>query len=252
MAALKGNTLSYLALVLVLATFGIASIRISTTGNHRVLAKYRVDAEGGHHGEISGMVRDHKSGKPLVGVPVSLKGTTLGALTSMKGSFCIKRVPPGVYELEANLVGYKRVSASNVTVEPDKGISFGISMDETGEAICIMPTRRAVHPDFLETEFCFSRIPERHQSADFGKITVRAVRDLNGSGLTVFSVVAHGPPRVGLSDSSGVFQSGHLAPGLYSLSVTLATLNYINVDSIEVCSGEITEITLRLKDGYWR
>lgn len=58
--------------------------------------------------EIIGRVLDDKSGEPLIGVNVMIKGTFLGAATDANGEFRIESVPLGVYQIEASMIGYKR------------------------------------------------------------------------------------------------------------------------------------------------
>ncbi len=56
---------------------------------------------------ITGTVTDAK-GKPLLGVNVYLKGTSLGDVTDVEGRYRIEKVPAGTYELIASIVGYKQ------------------------------------------------------------------------------------------------------------------------------------------------
>lgn len=57
-------------------------------------------------GVISGTVIDQKSGEPLAGTNVFIKGTVLGAASGVDGSYRIVNVPPGKYVVVANYVGY--------------------------------------------------------------------------------------------------------------------------------------------------
>lgn len=78
-----------------------------------------VSAWAGTTGKISGKVTDKESGEPLPGVNVVIVGTTVGAATNIQGEFFIINVPPGVYSLRANLIGYGPVEAKNVQVSVD-------------------------------------------------------------------------------------------------------------------------------------
>ncbi len=57
-------------------------------------------------GIVTGIVIDQKSGEPLVGTNVFIKGTVLGAASGSDGSYKISNVPPGKYVVVANYVGY--------------------------------------------------------------------------------------------------------------------------------------------------
>lgn len=61
-------------------------------------------------GKIAGFITDAKTGEPLPGVNVVLKGTSMGAATDIEGYYVILNVPPGTYTLEASFVGYKMLS----------------------------------------------------------------------------------------------------------------------------------------------
>jgi hypothetical protein len=64
-------------------------------------------AQTGAYITISGQAKDVVSGEPLPGVNVFLVNTTRGAATDQNGFYAIPRVPLGVHELFASLVGYE-------------------------------------------------------------------------------------------------------------------------------------------------
>ena len=56
---------------------------------------------------VKGIVQDARTGEPLVGATVRVKGTAQGTVTNLDGSFVLREVPTGqVYTLEASYVGY--------------------------------------------------------------------------------------------------------------------------------------------------
>ncbi|NIA30936.1 MAG: hypothetical protein GWP06_13615, partial [Actinobacteria bacterium] len=58
-------------------------------------------------GKIRGIVTDKKTGEPLPGANVIIKGTSLGASSALDGTFFILLVPPGRRSLEVKMMGYK-------------------------------------------------------------------------------------------------------------------------------------------------
>ena len=62
-------------------------------------------ALGGSTGKITGVVKDKKTGDPIIGANVMLEGTTLGATTDIEGKYFIINVPPNDYNLEVTMVG---------------------------------------------------------------------------------------------------------------------------------------------------
>ncbi len=73
----------------------------------------------GTTGKISGVVRDAETGEALPGVNVVIEGTTMGAATDEDGTYVILNVPPGVYTLTFNYIGYQTVRVKNVRVNVD-------------------------------------------------------------------------------------------------------------------------------------
>lgn len=70
-------------------------------------------------GGIAGRVTAIESGEPLVGVSVSVGGTTLGAVTSSDGRYTIRAVPEGTYTVMARRIGFAQDS-QRVTVTTDQ------------------------------------------------------------------------------------------------------------------------------------
>ena len=56
---------------------------------------------------VKGIVQDARTGEPLVGATVRVKGTTQGTVTNLDGSFVLKESPTGQpCTLEASYIGY--------------------------------------------------------------------------------------------------------------------------------------------------
>ncbi|MFZ1684296.1 MAG: TonB-dependent receptor [Candidatus Zixiibacteriota bacterium] len=70
-------------------------------------------------GKITGVVTDSQTKEPLVGVSVSIVGTTMGASTDQDGRYNILNVPVGTYTLKVSAVGYSNVEIANVEVSAD-------------------------------------------------------------------------------------------------------------------------------------
>ncbi len=70
-------------------------------------------------GKITGVVTDGETQQPLVGVTVSVQGTTWGAITDPDGRYSILNVPVGDYTVVMTAVGYATVEVSNVMVHAD-------------------------------------------------------------------------------------------------------------------------------------
>lgn len=55
---------------------------------------------------LSGFVRDSTSHEALLGANVYLRGTSLGAATTVAGYYVVNSIPPGTYEIAVSYVGY--------------------------------------------------------------------------------------------------------------------------------------------------
>ncbi len=74
-------------------------------------------------------VGDAKTGLPIVGASVLLKGTTNGAITDLDGRARLKKVPDG-YEVEISYVGYK-----SQTIKMTGSTTYIVSLREDSEVL---------------------------------------------------------------------------------------------------------------------
>ncbi|NML66073.1 TonB-dependent receptor [Hymenobacter sp. RP-2-7] len=77
-------------------------------------------------GTIRGRVMDARTGEPLVGAIVHLQGTPHNAQVQLDGTFVLRNVPAGEYELASQFVGYQVHSqhVSLTTAQPDQVLSL--------------------------------------------------------------------------------------------------------------------------------
>ena len=80
---------------------------------------------------LSGKITDAKTGEPLPGVNVVIKGTYYGAASDINGNYNIKELNPGIYNIEISLIGYKLVQYTGVKFNPGEKKILNIKMEET-------------------------------------------------------------------------------------------------------------------------
>jgi iron complex outermembrane recepter protein len=80
-------------------------------------------------GSIRGVLKDKRSGEPLFGATVVIKGTTNGSTTDMDGKFLISGVNPGTYTLRVNFIGYGQLELP-VTVTSGETNLGDVQMEE--------------------------------------------------------------------------------------------------------------------------
>jgi outer membrane receptor protein involved in Fe transport len=68
------------------------------------------------NGEVAGLVIETWGGKPLSGVTITLRGTTLATTTDAQGRYTLKPVPPGDHIMRFSKSGYAAAVVSEVRV----------------------------------------------------------------------------------------------------------------------------------------
>ena len=98
----------------------------------------------GDTGKISGSVTDAQTGETLPFANIIIEGTTIGAASDIDGNYVILNVSPGVYTITASLVGYQRVTVTDVRVNVDFTTRLNFEL-ETGsidlEAVIVQGER---------------------------------------------------------------------------------------------------------------
>jgi len=85
----------------------------------------------GEYGRICGTVTCESSGEPLAAVNIYLKNTHFGAATNTDGSYCIYRIPPGVYTVLFKMMGYETREVKKTEVRADEVVTLDISLCTT-------------------------------------------------------------------------------------------------------------------------
>jgi len=102
-------------------------------------------------GKLVGYVKDKKTGNPLPGANVMIKGTTIGAATSTDGYYYIINVPPGTYTVTATMMGYKTLVKQRVQVVVGLTTRLNFDLEETvldvGEEVVVTAERPLIEPD---------------------------------------------------------------------------------------------------------
>ncbi len=108
-------------------------------------------ALGGSTGKIAGVVKDKKTGDPIIGANVRLEGTTLGSMTDFDGKYFMINVPPNDYSLVVTMVGYTPSKTTGVRVRGDLTTTIDVEITETilqlGEVVEVVAERPLVQKD---------------------------------------------------------------------------------------------------------
>ncbi|MBL7095958.1 TonB-dependent receptor [candidate division KSB1 bacterium] len=105
-------------------------------------------------GKIAGKVTDAISEEALVGANVLIEGTSYGAAAGFNGEFFIINVPPGVYTLRIQMMGYETVLYQDVNVSVNRTTDTHIKMKQTvieGEVVVVQAEKVAIKKDQTST-----------------------------------------------------------------------------------------------------
>src|SRR5512141_1101728 len=111
-------------------------------------------AYAGNTGKIAGRVTDASTGEALVGIGVTVVGTSTGAATNVEGKYTIINIPPGTYTLVASGVGYQRKQVVNVKVSADftTVVDFSLNQGEiTLDAVVVQAESPMVRKDLTSS-----------------------------------------------------------------------------------------------------
>lgn len=105
----------------------------------------------GTTGKIAGKIIDAQTKQPLPGVNVIIEGTTMGAATNLKGEYFILNIPPGIYTVQAQMIGYTPLRKEKVRVNIDQTTLLNFQLSSTvlqlSKAVTVVAERPAVQKD---------------------------------------------------------------------------------------------------------
>ena len=105
-----------------------------------LLSLFFIKADGA--GSINGRITDSKAGAGLPGVNIMIKGTYYGTASDLEGRYRLIDIPPGSYDLEVSIIGYKIILRTGVLIRPDSTVTIDFKMEETvlsfGEDVVVM------------------------------------------------------------------------------------------------------------------
>lgn len=120
-------------------------------------------------GIISGVVKNSDDNKPLSGVNIIVTGTTLTTVTDAKGFYVIINVPPGDYEVRAEMVGFakKSVNGVQVTMDSSTTVNFELKQEAIVETAAVVTRSRSmIAPDMVNTMNQITAVQEEMTRTD--------------------------------------------------------------------------------------
>lgn len=96
-------------------------------------------------GSITGTVYDSKTQDPLPGVNIHLQGTVRGTITDIHGTYRLKGIPAGMYDISFSLIGYTIYTISQVVIQSDSTLHLAIFLTQApiqAEQVVVTASRR--------------------------------------------------------------------------------------------------------------
>jgi TonB-dependent receptor len=107
-------------------------------------------------GEIFGKVFDSSTNEELIGANILLEGTTIGAASDLNGNFIIKNVPAGKYSLTASMIGYSKITITELEIKSDEKKKLDIALVseafETDEVVITAEALRNTETSVLKIQ----------------------------------------------------------------------------------------------------
>lgn len=110
----------------------------------------------GTTGTLEGVIRDKISRAPLIGANVLILGTPYGAAADDNGRFIVYNIPPGVYTVRIQMLGYKSLIIQNVEIRPDSKTRLSIELEQTSielDQVVIQAERPPIEKDITGTTY---------------------------------------------------------------------------------------------------
>jgi hypothetical protein len=109
----------------------------------------------GAGGKVSGIITEKSTGSPMTGVNVTIVGAQMGAATDINGEYFILNVPPGTYQVQASIIGFKKITKTDVDVSINHTTEVDFQMEETvyelDESIVVTSERPLVEKDLTSS-----------------------------------------------------------------------------------------------------
>ncbi|MFA5667796.1 MAG: TonB-dependent receptor [Balneolaceae bacterium] len=68
-------------------------------------------------GSLAGTILDEVTGEPIIGASVYLEGTNLGAASAVDGSYLVKNIEPGSYNILVSYISYQKTRITSVDIK---------------------------------------------------------------------------------------------------------------------------------------
>lgn len=83
------------------------------------------------NGSITGKINDAKTGEELIGVTITLEGTSIGTTSDYEGNFKLQNIKPGTYNVLLSYVSYAKKTLQGIVIAAGKTETINVSLKAT-------------------------------------------------------------------------------------------------------------------------
>ncbi len=134
-------------------------------------------------GSIMGEAADRNTQSFIEGVTVKVLGTQLGTVSRKDGSYEVKNIPVGTYEIQFSNVAYKTYIASNIIILPGKTMMLDVQLEGITTEEVIVESSRFQKPNDVSTSFKSLTFEEIRRSPGSFEDIGRIIQTLPGVAL---------------------------------------------------------------------
>jgi outer membrane cobalamin receptor len=190
--------------------------------------------------QISGIVKDSKTGEAMPGANIYLKGTHIGSPSDISGKYNITSVPAGTWTLVCSMVGYTKIE-QEVTIASGEEININFTLEEDPlvfSNIVVTATRNEalVTSIPVSTDVISTKMIEESNAKNIGE----ALKTIGSSLVKSYGALGS-LESVSLRGSTGaqvlVLIDGQKLNNAQDGSVDLSTIPFDAVERVEVVKG---------------
>ncbi len=188
--------------------------------------------QAGVSGKISGEVYDTRTGEPIVGATVQIRGTNLATSTDEDGEYFIINIPVGKHDVSVNSIGHETITTKGVRVLVDltTPVDFDLESEviDIGEEVVVFASDPIIQRDLTESKVIF---------------TSDRLRDLPNI-VTVQSVLTNYPGVVIGRDEQLHVRGGRSGQVAYYFDGFSVQDPFYNTAGIHIMPSALEELTL--------
>ena len=109
----------------------------------------------GTTGKLSGLVTEANSNTILMGCNILINDTDLGTASNTEGEYFLLNIPPGVYSIRFQMIGYETLIINDVKISVDRTTKLDANLAVEaieGSAITVIAERNLIEFDVTQSE----------------------------------------------------------------------------------------------------